>query len=129
MGIETRVKEMRKHLNLTQTEFGDSLGVSRDVINSYERGRVTPSQTFVELLCMKYDVNPDWLLHGDGEMFRDRTVEDELQDFLANVVTDDDESIRKRFILALSKLDGDDWKTVEKFLDAFTGAQKEKDTE
>ena len=50
LGMETRVKEVRKHLGMTQTEFGDALGVSRDVINSYERGRVTPTQTFLDLL-------------------------------------------------------------------------------
>lgn len=125
MGIETRIKEMRKHLNLTQTEFGDSLGVSRDVINSYERGRVTPTQTFVELLCMKYDVNPDWLIHGTGEMFIAPDTDDEIAAFLSQIMCDDDSSIRKRFILALSKFNGDDWKTVEKFIDSFT--QKEKD--
>lgn len=125
MGIETRIKEMRKHLDLTQTEFGDSLGVSRDVINSYERGRVTPTQTFVELLCMKYDVNPDWLIHGTGEMFIAPDTDDEIASFLSQIMCDDDASIRKRFILALSKFDGDDWKTVEKFIDSFT--QKEKD--
>ncbi len=125
MGIETRIKEMRKHLNLTQTEFGDSLGVSRDVINSYERGRVTPTQTFVELLCMKYDVNPEWLKHGTGDMFLERDSDDEINDFLSSIMDDDDTSIRKRFILALSKFDGDDWKTVEKFIDSFM--QKEKD--
>lgn len=127
MGIETRIKEMRKHLDLTQTEFGDSLGVSRDVINSYERGRVTPTQTFVELLCMKYDVNPDWLIHGTGEMFIAPDTDDEIASFLSQIMCDDDASIRKRFILALSKFDGDDWKTVEKFIDSFT--QKEKDGE
>lgn len=125
MGIETRIKEMRRHLDLTQTEFGDSLGVSRDVINSYERGRVTPTQTFIELLCMKYDVNPDWLIHGTGEMFIAPDTDDEIAAFLSQIMCDDDASIRKRFILALSKFDGDDWKTVEKFIDSFT--QKEKD--
>ena len=125
MGIETRIKEMRRHLDLTQTEFGDSLGVSRDVINSYERGRVTPTQTFIELLCMKYDVNPDWLIHGTGEMFIAPNTDDEIAAFLSQIMCDDDASIRKRFILALSKFDGDDWKTVEKFIDSFT--QKEKD--
>ena len=127
MGIETRIKEIRKRIGLTQTEFGEVFGVSRNVINSYERGVVAPIPLFIESLCTKYDVNPDWLMHGSGEMFLDKTAEDEITEFLASVVTDDDESIRKRFVLALSKLDGDDWKTVEKFLDAFAAAEKEKD--
>ena len=129
MTIHERVKTVRKTLNMSQTTFGESLGVGIGVIKNIEYAFVDPKEPFLSLICKNFNVNPDWLMHGDGEMFLDKSVEDELQDFLANVVTDDDESIRKRFILALSKLDGDDWKTVEKFLDAFTGAQKEKDTE
>lgn len=131
MTINERIKKLRKSLGLSQAEFGKNIGVSRDVINNLDRSEsaVEPKPLMIEHICSVYNVNPDWLMHGDGEMFLAKTVEDELQEFLANVVTDDDESIRKRFVLALSKLDGDDWKTVEKFLDAFAGSQKEKDTE
>lgn len=129
MSIHERVKTVRKALDMSQTAFGEALGVGIGVIKNIEYAFVEPKEPFLSLICKNFDVNPDWLMHGVGEMFLDKSVEDELQDFLANVVTDDDESIRKRFILALSKLDGDDWKTVEKFLDAFSGAQKEKDTE
>ena len=127
--INDRIKELRKALHLSQTAFGEKIGLGRGSIKGFDEKTTIPSDLTIQLICSVYNVNPDWLMHGVGEMFLDKSVEDELQDFLANVVTDDDESIRKRFILALSKLDGDDWKTVEKFLDAFAGAQKEKDTE
>lgn len=127
--INDRIKELRKALHLSQTAFGEKIGLGRGSIKGFDEKTTVPSELTIQLICSVYNVNPDWLMHGDGEMFLDKSVEDELQEFLANVVTDDDESIRKRFVLALSKLDGDDWKTVEKFLDAFTGAQKEKDTE
>lgn len=127
--INDRIKELRKALHLSQTAFGEKIGLGRGSIKGFDEKTTIPSDLTIQLICSVYNVNPDWLMHGDGEMFLDKSVEDELQEFLANVVTDDDESIRKRFVLALSKLDGDDWKTVEKFLDAFTGSQKEKDTE
>ena len=129
MTINERIKKLRKSLGLSQTEFGKNIGVSRDVINNLDRSEsaVEPKPLMIEHICSVYNVNPDWLMHGIGEMFLDKTTEDEITEFLASVVTDDDESIRKRFVLALSKLDGDDWKTVEKFLDAFTAAEKEKD--
>ena len=127
--INDRIKELRKALHLSQTAFGEKIGLGRGSIKGFDEKTTVPSELTIQLICSVYNVNPDWLMHGDGEMFLDKSVEDELQEFLANVVTDDDESIRKRFVLALSKLDGDDWKTVEKFLDAFAGAQKEKDTE
>ena len=127
MPINERIKLLRKTLKLSQTDFGKNLGVSRDVINNIDRSTVEPKPLLLEHICSVYNVNPDWLMHGTGEMFLERDTEDEIADFLSQLTVDDDESIRKRFILALSKFDGDDWKTVEKFLDAFT--QKEKDGE
>jgi transcriptional regulator with XRE-family HTH domain len=127
MPINERIKLLRKTLKLSQTDFGKNLGVSRDVINNIDRSTVEPKPLLLEHICAVYNVNPDWLMNGTGEMFLERDTEDEIADFLAQLMCDDDESIRKRFVLALSKFDGDDWKTVEKFIDAFT--QTEKDGE
>ena len=127
MPINERIKLLRKTLKLSQTDFGKNLGVSRDVINNIDRSTVEPKPLLLEHICAVYNVNPDWLIHGTGEMFLERDTEDEIADFLTQLMCDDDESIRKRFVLALSKFDGDDWKTVEKFIDAFT--QTEKDGE
>lgn len=125
MPINERIKLLRKTLKLSQTDFGKNLGVSRDVINNIDRSTVEPKPLLLEHICSVYNVNPDWLMHGTGEMFLERDTEDEIADFLSQLMVDDDESIRKRFILALSKFDGDDWATVEKFLDSFTKTEKD----
>lgn len=127
MSINDRIKQLRKSLNLSQTDFGKKLGVSRDVINNLDRSVVDPKPLILEHICSVYNVNPDWLMYGTGEMFLERDSGDEIAEFLSSLLDDDDTSIRKRFILALSKFDGDDWATVEKFLDSFT--QNEKDGE
>lgn len=127
MSINDRIKQLRKSLNLSQTDFGKKLGVSRDVINNLDRSAVEPKPLMLDHICSVYNVNPDWLMHGTGEMFLERDSGDEINEFLSSIMDDDDKSIRRRFILALSKFDGDDWATVEKFLDSFT--QTEKDGE
>ena len=125
MSINDRIKQLRKSLNLSQTDFGKKLGVSRDVINNLDRSVVDPKPLILEHICSVYNVNPDWLMHGTGEMFLERDSGDEIAEFLSSILDDDDTSIRKRFILALSKFDGDDWATVEKFLDNFTKTEKD----
>lgn len=125
--INDRIKELRKHLHLSQTAFGEKIGLGRGSIKGFDEKTTTPNQLTLQLICDVYNVNLDWLMHGTGEMFSERDTEDEIADFLTKIMCDDDESIRKRFILALSKFDGDDWKTVEKFIDSFTN--QEKDTE
>ena len=127
MSIHDRVKAVRKALNMSQTAFGEKLGVGIGVIKNIEYANVDPKEPFLTLMCDMLNVNKNWLMNGTGEMFLERDAKDEIADFLMQLMCDDDESILKRFVLALSKFDGDDWKTVEKFIDAFT--QTEKDVE
>ncbi len=43
MGVVNRVPELRASSGLTQNELAAALGVSRQTINSVERGRFEPS--------------------------------------------------------------------------------------
>ncbi len=69
-----RVKTLRKqHLNLSQNEFGNILGVSRDVIANIELNRLsTPLQnkSLLKLICIEFNVNEEWLKSGNGEIFK-----------------------------------------------------------
>lgn len=125
--INDRIKELRKALHLSQTAFGEKIGLGRGSIKGLDEKTTNPTESQLRLICEVFNVNPDWLMHGTGEMFLERDTGDEIAEFLASIIDDDDTSIRKRLILALSKFDGDDWATVEKFLDNFT--QNEKDGE
>ena len=49
--MNNRLKELRTHLNLTQQEFADKLGTSRNNIAGYEIGRRSPSDAVVSLIC------------------------------------------------------------------------------
>ena len=123
--MEERIKELRKALGKTQQDFADSLELSRNFIAQVETGAKTPSERTLKDICREFKVNYDWLVNGTGEMFLERDSGDEIAEFLSSLLDDDDTSIRKRFILALSKFDGDDWATVEKFLDNFTKTEKD----
>jgi transcriptional regulator with XRE-family HTH domain len=124
--METRVKEVRKHLGMTQTEFGDALGVSRDVINSYERGRVTPTQTFLDLLCMKYGVDSIWMETGEGEMFHKPSEAERFAELAAKIQSDPNE-FKKRVFYALSLMSDEGWAAFEQAWNE--SEKKEKDTE
>lgn len=67
--MNTRLKLLRKYLKKTQKEFGDICGKSRDAITSYEIGRVIPDDAFIKLVCIKFNVNENWLRTGEGDMF------------------------------------------------------------
>ena len=64
-----RIKEIRKHMHLSQTEFGRKIGVTIGVIRNLETGTTTLTQPLFDLLCSTYNVNPEWLRTGNGDMF------------------------------------------------------------
>ena len=64
-----RIRAVRKALHMSQTVFAETLGTTRNVIGNYEYGRVEPKKPFMGLICSIHNVNPDWLLNGNGEMF------------------------------------------------------------
>lgn len=72
MSIGSRIKELRKkHLKISQTEFGKRLGVSIDVIANIENERLArPEQKepLLRLICETFHVSYKWLTSGDGEM-------------------------------------------------------------
>ena len=66
--MKDRLKELRKTLGLTQNEFGEKIGATRDAIAAYERG-VTVKDPILKLICSTFKVDPFWLKEGTGEMF------------------------------------------------------------
>ncbi len=74
-----RVRLFRKTITrLTQEEFGEEIGVSRQTVNAYERDRQKPNMRMIEAMCTKYNVSPFWLLTGNGKMQDSQFVKNRL---------------------------------------------------
>jgi transcriptional regulator with XRE-family HTH domain len=69
MKLAERIRTVRKSLHLSQTEFGDALGVTRSIIGNYEYGKVEPKKAFLGLICAVFNVSSAWLNEEQGEMF------------------------------------------------------------
>lgn len=69
MNIGYRIKQIRKVLDLTQTEFADRIGSVQNTVTGYESGRRNPSAPVISLICREFGVNEQWLRDGVGEMF------------------------------------------------------------
>ena len=70
MDIGSRIKKIRKELDLTQTEFAAKIGSVQNTVTGYENGRRNPSAPVIALICEKFDVREEWLRTGEGEMFK-----------------------------------------------------------
>lgn len=75
-----RIKEVRAALGLTLEKFGDKLGVTKVAISNIEKGNRNLTDQMAKSICREYNVNYDYLMNGEGEMFDDlpQTVLDEL---------------------------------------------------
>lgn len=67
--MNTRVKLIRKQLNLTQEQLAQRLGVGKAALSMIETGKAGLSMRNRNILVQELNVNPDWLEHGTGEMF------------------------------------------------------------
>ena len=67
--MKERIKLLRKTLGLTQSEFGEKIGATRDAIAAYERG-VAVKEPIIKLICKEFNVDYFWLTEGaDVDMF------------------------------------------------------------
>lgn len=114
--MKDRIRKLRKTLDLTQEEFSKRLGITRTAVAQYETGRNDPVSSVVSLICKEFNVNEEWLRTGSGEMFVQMSKEDKLLEWMGEVVSDDKDAFRRRFVSALAKLDVKDWLTIEKLI-------------
>ena len=120
--MKERIVQLRKELKLSQSAFADKIGLSRNFIGLVECGERNLSDRTISDICDAFNVNKEWILNGTGDVFKKRTRNQEIGAFANEVMKDVDSSFKKRFILALSKLDESDWETLEKIID---GIKKE----
>ncbi len=122
--MNERIKELRKSLGITQQEFADKLGLKRNTIATYEIGKAVPSDRVVSDLCNKYNVNEEWLRTGEGKMFISLNRAQQIAQLTADLFKGEKDSFKERLLLALAKLNEDEWKVLEKIA---TDLTKEKD--
>ena len=112
--MHNRIKEVRKALNLTQTDFGAKIGVKGNTITNYESGLRTPSDAVIFSICREFGVDENWLRTGEGEMLVQQTRDEKIANFMRRMLKEEGDTFKKRLINLLCALDEDDWEALEK---------------
>lgn len=113
---QNRIKEVRKAAGLTQTEFGERIGIKGNTITCYEKGIREPSEAIILAICREFNVREQWLRTGEGEMFVPQKREDEVAQFFGQLIKVDSDDLRFRIVHALAKLNADDWERLDVLL-------------
>ena len=112
--FKDRLRELRKAVGLSQTKFGEKVGVGLGVIRNLEDGLTSPSTAFLDLICRTYGCSIIWLETGEDEMFRTPTRDEQITDFVGKTLFgDDDSDFAKQLLSILAALDDNGWKTLK----------------
>lgn len=69
------LKKLRKNLGLSVAKFAKALEMSQNTLTCYERGERKPSIKLFVQLHKKLNVNLNWFISGEGEMFNDKITD------------------------------------------------------
>lgn len=115
MTLHEKIRFIRKDKKKSQAEFGETLGVSRDVVANIENGRVIPRENMIKLICSTYDVDYAWLTEDEGEPYiktknsviEKLAIQYNLDDFDKKIIgkylelSPEDRSVLKNYIISL----------------------------
>lgn len=117
MDIFDRIIKVRSESKESQKKFAARLGLSRNFINQVENKKKNVSDRTISDICKEFNVNEEWLTTGQGEMYNPIHKSKAIAELLTDVLKDDENSFKKRLLIALAKLDENGWDSLESLLD------------
>ena len=124
--FSSRISMVVEESGLTRTEFGKRINLSQPTISNLMKGTQNPSDRTLIDIADKFNVREDWLRTGEGPMRMERTREEELQSFFANVLKDNVPN-RQEIILALSRMPAEWWEATSRMIVEAADAIKAKE--
>lgn len=116
--MNRNLKILRESLGLSQKEMASKLLVSDTIISRIEKGDRKVTNRLLTQICKEFNVNKDWFLSGEGEMFN--SLDDlELSELMGKLFADDDIFLKKVF-LTFAKLNDNERAVVMKIIDSLS---------
>ena len=124
MGLPERIKQVRKHADLTQEKFAEAINLKQNTIATYEMGKVAPSDRTLSDICDKFGVNEAWLRNGDGEPFKPVPRDAEISAFVGKALANESKPFQKQLLHVLSRLSGEQWELLADIAEKLLEEQK-----
>lgn len=113
-----RIRDIIKRSGKSQTEIGKLIDKTPQYIwRLLNVDDINPSESVINDICEKLkiddeSISKDWVRTGKGSPTIKRTRNQQIQAFANEVMSLPDESLKKRLVEGLAKLDADDWKKI-----------------
>ena len=126
--INERIAFLIEDLGITRSAFASRIHVSRPFASELCSGAKQPSDRTISDICREFNVSLAWLEDGAGEMYVQRSANEELALLVTDIMSDADDSFRKRFISLLMALPPEKWAAIEAFVGELQKNPSSKDT-
>lgn len=126
--INERIAFLISDLGISKTKFAERLNISPSFVTRICAGDKIPSDRTSSDICREFNVSLAWLEDGEGEMYVQRSANEELALLVTDIMSDADDSFRKRFISLLMALPPEKWAAIESFVEELQKKPSSKDT-
>ena len=113
--MNDRIKIVRKHYHLNQTEFGARLGVKQTTVAGWENSSRSLSDPIIYLICREFCIDEHWLRTGEGNMTSEEDQDNAMMQWVGSVLSEEPTSIRRRFLYLLKHMTPEDWDRAEQY--------------
>ncbi len=113
--MQDRIKQVRQSEGLTQAEFAEKIGLSRNYIAMIEIGQREPSDRTIKDICRIFGANEIWLRTGVGEPFTPLSRSEELAAIFERMEVGDD--AKSRLIRAMARMPDEAFPPFVKFVE------------
>lgn len=124
--MNSRIKMIRQNEGLTQSQFADKIGLSRNYVAMIEIGQREPSDRTISDICRIFDIQEDWMRHGLEPMRAAKSREEEIADLVGSALTGSSE-FKKSVIRMICSRTDEELKALEAALQAvYDGIKKDQ---
>ena len=125
--IASRIIKLVEVFGGNKSEFARKISVTPAYISKMSKQPDSvPSDRTIADICREFNVNEEWLRTGEGEMFVQRSRDEQLSAFFGDLLSGQSD-FKRRLIAVLSRLDESEWELLEKMADKLMDEmQKEK---
>ena len=113
--MNERIRSVRAAAGLTQLEFAEKLGLTKNFISLIENDQRKPSDRTIKDICRIFGVNEIWLRTGVGEPFTPLSRSEELAAIFERMEVGDD--AKSRLIRAMARMPDEAFPYFVKFVE------------
>lgn len=112
------LKKVRTELGLGRKELAEFFKVTSSHIGAIELGKRSLTENMIEKLKKEMHVKPEFLYTGEGDMFEDWSVQEEINSYISSICEDKEKcdlilSVYKKF----NELDDKEQSVINELID------------